>query len=81
MMLMAGTFSSSLPAFNTIGPFLVQEVLHLSALDYGRIALLLGGSWFLGNLTSRLLFDLSKTKKTVGCFFASLVSVAVAIAI
>lgn len=75
MMVMAGTFSSALPAFNTIGPFLIQDVMHLSALDYGRIALLLGASWFLGNFTSRLLFNLSKNVKTVLCFSASLISV------
>jgi predicted MFS family arabinose efflux permease len=41
--------------FNLVGPFLIQVVLHESAIVYGRLALLLGIAWFLGTLANRFL--------------------------
>lgn len=46
--------------FNVAGPFIVQSVLHCSAITFGRIALLIGIAWFLGNMTSRFLFGVNK---------------------
>lgn len=44
---------SLLTLFNTIGPFLIQNQLSFSAIDYGHIALLLGIAFFFGNLMNR----------------------------
>jgi Bcr/CflA subfamily drug resistance transporter len=41
--------------FNVVGPFLIQVVLHQSAIVFGRIALCLGTAWFLGTLANRFL--------------------------
>jgi len=41
--------------FNVAGPFLIQSVLHYNAIDYGRIALVLGLCWFMGSLICRLI--------------------------
>ncbi len=41
--------------FNVVGPFLVQVVLGESPLVFGRVALVLGGAWFLGSLANRFL--------------------------
>ena len=41
--------------FNVVGPFLIQVVLHQSAIVFGRIALCLGIAWFLGTLANRFL--------------------------
>ena len=46
---------SSLVIFNVIAPFLIQINLHYSVIDYGRIALVLGFGYFLGNLVNRFL--------------------------
>lgn len=34
--------------FSIVGPFLLQKVLHLSAVEYGKIALLIGLSYLIG---------------------------------
>ena len=39
--------------FNVIGPFLIQDVLHYSAVDFGYIALIMGGGFLMGNLLNR----------------------------
>jgi DHA1 family bicyclomycin/chloramphenicol resistance-like MFS transporter len=41
--------------FNVLGPFLIQVVLHQSAIVFGQIALCLGIAWFLGTLANRFL--------------------------
>lgn len=43
--------------FNVIGPFLIQTVLHVSVIKYGRLALILGIAYFAGNTTNRLLIN------------------------
>lgn len=50
--------------FNIIGPFLIQDVFDKSVLYYGRVALLIGFAWFLGNTFNRILFDVNKKIKT-----------------
>lgn len=43
-------------AFSVIGPFLLQNVLNFTAVEYGKLALLIGLSYFLGtSINSRLL--------------------------
>lgn len=46
---------AALVVFNTIGPFLVEESLRYSVVDYGHIALLLGFANFLGNISNQFL--------------------------
>lgn len=41
-------------AFNVVGPFLIQTILHYSAVDYGYIALALGVAYFLGTSCNRM---------------------------
>lgn len=61
--LICGVFYSVLPAFNTVGPFLVQSTLGYSPVFYGYIALGLGACWLLGNLINRVLFSTGEMKK------------------
>jgi len=42
--------------FNVVGPFIVQVLLHKSAIVYGNLALLLGVSWLFGVSLNRVLF-------------------------
>ncbi len=55
--------NTALMLFALIGPFLVQNKLHYSAVIFGQMALLCGVSWFAGNLTNRLLIDLDRKQK------------------
>jgi Bcr/CflA subfamily drug resistance transporter len=50
-----GILYSIVILFAVTGPFLIQEVLHYSAIQFGRIALLVGLVWFMGTLANRFL--------------------------
>ncbi len=54
IMLLSLTYAF-ITVFNVVGPFLVQVVLHQTAIVYGHLALLLGVAWFAGNLLNRYL--------------------------
>ena len=41
--------------FNVIGPFLIQEKLHYSAVSFGYIALVMGVAFLIGNTINRML--------------------------
>lgn len=74
---------SVLVIFNIIGPFLIQDVMHYSAVDYGHIALLLGIFGFMGPLSNRLLINVYSRDKiilsTIGCaLFISLLMIIMA---
>ena len=43
--------------FNVIGPFIVQKVLHYSALEFGYVAMLMGVSWLLGSTINRFVLE------------------------
>ncbi len=43
--------------FTIVAPFLIQDVLHYSAIDYGHVALITGLAWFLSSLMNRLFID------------------------
>lgn len=49
--------------FTVVGPFLIQDVMHYTAIQYGHIALLTGFAWFLSSLLNRLFIDLSYERK------------------
>ncbi|MFA6409734.1 MAG: multidrug effflux MFS transporter [Gammaproteobacteria bacterium] len=51
------TFYALSVIFNMVGPFLIQKILGFSAVAYGKMALLLGISYFLGNITNRILIN------------------------
>jgi|GEM_PF-1856820 MFS family permease len=48
-----------------LGPFIFQNTLDLSAVEYGYVALSLGLAWFLGNLTNRILFNVEHNIKVI----------------
>ncbi len=50
-----GLLYSMLVLFGVVAPFLIQDVLHYSAVQFGHMALLTGFAWFLGNITNRFL--------------------------
>ena len=50
-----GSFYAMLIAFNTLGPFIIQTVLHHTPIYFGHIALLMGVMFLLGTLICRRL--------------------------
>lgn len=72
MTLIGGLGYASIVAFNIMGPFLLQELLGYSVLDYGYIALLLGISYFLGCTANRFIgnFFSADTILTYSCLAA-----------
>lgn len=55
--------------FAVVGPFLIQNVLHYSVIQFGHVALLTGLAWFLGAMTNRLLINMDLHFKTKYCLF------------
>jgi len=55
VIVLMGSAYSMLIAFNTLGPFLIQNSLGYSAIDFGHIALGLGVSFLLGTIVCRIL--------------------------
>ncbi len=60
--------------FSIVAPFLVQNVLHYSAIEFGHMALLMGLAWFLGNLTNRLLININFHVKVKFCLWLMLIN-------
>lgn len=56
-LLINGLLYSIIILFSIVGPFLIQNVLHYSAVQFGHVALLMGLSWFMGAMTNRFLLD------------------------
>jgi predicted MFS family arabinose efflux permease len=52
-----GLLYSIILLFAVISPFLIQNVLHFSTVQYGHITLFIGLAWFLGSI-------INKTKKS-----------------
>ena len=72
---------SLLPIFNVIGPFLIQKALHFSVLAFGRLAILLGIAFFIGNLLNRPLLNYFTNKQIIvgTIWFILMFSVAITI--
>ncbi len=60
--------------FSIVAPFLIQNVLHYSAIEFGHMALLMGLAWFLGNITSRFLINVNFKTKAQFCLWTMLVN-------
>lgn len=63
--LINGLLYSIIMIFNVVAPFLIQSVLHYSAIEFGHIALLMGLAWFMGTMTNRFLLDVAIETKTI----------------
>lgn len=77
-----GLLYSILLLFAVVGPFLIQDVLHYSPEQFGRMALLMGLAWFLGAMSTRFMLGISvqtKAKRVLwGMLCIALLSVAIA---
>ncbi|MEM9244017.1 MAG: MFS transporter [Pseudomonadota bacterium] len=73
--LFAGLMLGYSQLFCIVGPFMVQVVLHKSAIVYGHIALFIGLAWFLGNTLNRVLFRYDSKIKTQFALWIILIAV------
>ena len=71
---MIGILYSMILLFALAGPFLIQTVLHYSAIAFGHMALLMGIALLLGNISSRWLIDVDFELKILVCFILSFVT-------
>lgn len=69
-----GVLWSVVILFSIVGPFLIQDILHYSAIEFGHMALLMGLAWFLGNITSRMMINVSFEKKIKVCLWGMLLN-------
>lgn len=75
-LLINGILYSLVILFAAIGSFLIQRVLHYSAVEFGHMALLTGLAWFSGTMVNRILLNISpKTKVKVGLLSMLLIAV------
>lgn len=51
--------------FNIVGPFLLQEVLKVSAVTYGQLLLLVGGAYFIGTFMNSFLLKIFKINTVI----------------
>lgn len=68
-----GLLYSLVLLFAVVGPFLIQNILHYSAIQFGNIALLIGLAWFLGVMTNRFLVNIDLNIKSTICFWSMFV--------
>lgn len=69
-----GVLWSIVILFSIVAPFLIQNILHYSAIEFGHMALLMGLAWFLGNITSRMLINVHFNLKVTYCLRAMLIN-------
>lgn len=62
-----------------LGPFIFQNALGLSAVEYGYVALSLGLAWFMGNLTNRVLFTMDQKVKLITSLAAQSITIIILI--
>jgi len=78
-----GLLYSFIILFGIVTPFLIQNVLHYSSIQFGHITLLMGLAWFMGTMTNRFLIDVPLDIKVKSCFsvilFSTLVMLAIAL--
>lgn len=76
-LLINGILYSLIILFSIVGPFLLQNKLHYSVIQFGHISLLMGFAWFLGTMTNRFVIDVPLTIKTPVCLFSMLCAASV----
>lgn len=69
----SGVIYAIMAVFNVIGPFIIQDTLHLSSITYGHVAFLLGLMWFIGSLLNKRLLHYISTDQLLQYGFIAMV--------
>lgn len=70
---LGGLMQIQLILYPTLGPFIVERVLHQTVLAYGNSALIVGGSYLVGNLCGRFFLGYLSPKKICSIGFCILI--------
>ena len=68
-----GLLYSIIILFAVVAPFLIQNILHFSAVQFGHMALLIGVAWFFGSLTNRFTIHIPLAQKIKFCLLIMLI--------
>ena len=74
-----GILYSIIMLFTIVGPFLIQNILHYSAAQFGQVALITGLSWFIAGMINRFLLHISFEPKALFCFTTMFVITVIAL--
>lgn len=77
--LITGVIYSLIISFNTVGPFLIQNTLHYSALFFGHLALIMGLSFLMATFTCQYLLRHLSVQQIIRIFihvFLLIISIA-----
>jgi Bcr/CflA subfamily drug resistance transporter len=74
-----GALYSIVILFAAIAPFLIQRVLHYSAIEFGHMALLTGLAWFIGTVTNRFLLQVPSYIKIKTALWGMLITAVLAL--
>lgn len=77
--LFVGVIWGYVALFSVAGPFLVQTVMHKSAITYGHIALLMGVAWFIGNISNRFIFHIPEKSKIKPALWLTFITIIIMI--
>lgn len=72
-----GSTYSLIIAFNTLGPFLIQEQLHYSPIFFGHLALYMGISFLLATFLCRYLLKTHQVKQLLRFFISTFFIIAI----
>lgn len=64
-----GLLYSIIILFAIVAPFLLQNKLHLSAIQFGHAALFVGLAWFIGSMINRFTLHISSMRKIKLCLW------------
>ncbi|OAI49596.1 MFS transporter [Gammaproteobacteria bacterium SCGC AG-212-F23] len=70
---MNGFLYTCILLFAVLGPFLIQTMMHYSAVQFGHMALLTGLAWFLGTVINRILIHIPLEEKSTYCLWTMLI--------
>lgn len=78
LVIIMGTSYASLIVFNTLGPFLIQNILGKTPIYFGHVALWMGVAFLLGTVICRQLFNYFQNKQIliyscIGTLFTALI--------
>ena len=77
MVLIMGAVYSLMITFNTVGPFLIQTILHYNPVFFGHIALCMGLFFLLATIVCRYLLNILKVERLLLIFINAAFVVAV----
>jgi Bcr/CflA subfamily drug resistance transporter len=74
-----GLLYSMIILYATVAPFLLQNILHVSIINFGHLTMLVGLGWFIGSLINRFTLHVTQHRKIKTCLSIMLIAILVMI--